>query len=168
MHRIPAFLLSLLTRQLALAKDSFLKRYPNSWLIWEPGEHSVPVSGVDVSVAATQMPGGGAAQRPLAGDALCFALKVPEGTVLRVGRAAESEVLVSDLTVSRVHAQLTLQGGRWVLESLSETKATSVGGAPVSRGQLLALSSGQEFELGGVKLTFLDAQAFRDRLARGA
>jgi hypothetical protein len=164
--RIQAFLMSLLSRQLALAQDSFLTRYPSAWLVWEPGEWSVPVSGVDVSVAETKLPSSAPQeQRPLGGDALCFSLKAPEGAALKIGRAADNEIVVSDMTVSRLHARLDLQNGRWLLIPMSETRKTALGGKSVSRGKPVALSSGEELELGGVKVTFYDAPAFKTRVA---
>lgn len=157
--------MSLLTRQLTLAQDSFLTRYPSCWLVWEPGEWSVPVSGVDVSVAETKLPSGPVQeQRPLGGDALCFNLKAPEGTSVKLGRSADNEIVVSDMTVSRLHARLDLQNGRWLLIPLSETKKTAIRGKPVNRAKPVALMSGEELELGGVKVTFYDAAAFKTRV----
>lgn len=164
--RIQAFLMSLLTRQLSLAQEAFLVRYPSSWLVWEPGEWSVPGSGVDVSIAETKMPTGARAdQRPLGGDALCFSLKVPEGASVNLGRGADNEIVVSDLTVSRLHARLEFKGGAWLMTPLSETKKTSVGGKVAGTGKPVSLHSGQVLELGGVKVTFYDPTAFKNRVA---
>lgn len=164
--RIQAFMMSLLSRQLSLAKDGFLTRYPNCWLVWEPGEWSVPLRGVDVSVAETRLPPSAAAElRPLGGDALCFALKVPEGTSVKLGRAADNEIVVSDLTVSRLHGRLELKGGSWFLVPLSETKKTTLGGQDLGRGAPVRLQSGQVVAFGGVKVTFYDAAAFKERVA---
>lgn len=164
--RIQAFLMSLLSRQLALAQEAFLTRYPACWLVWEPGEWSVPVSGVDVSVAETKVPNAAAIdQRPLGGDALCFSLKAPEGTQLKLGRSADNEIVVSDMTVSRLHARLDLQNGRWLLIPLSDSKKTALNGKVLGRGKPVALQSGEELELGGVKVTFYDASAFKARVA---
>ncbi len=164
--RIQAFLMSLLTRQLALAQDSFITRYPHCWLVWEPGEWSVPVSGVDVSVAETRLPSVALQeQRPLGGDALCFSLKVVDGAVLKVGRAADNEIALSDMTVSRLHARLEFKSGSWSMVPLSETKKTTHAGKATSIGKPVALQSGQVLELGGVKVTFYDAASFKDRVA---
>ncbi len=169
MTRIQAFLMSLLSRQLTLAQETFLTRYPSCWLVWEPGEWSVPVSGVDVSVAETRLPNNAVTElRPLGGDALCFALKVPEDTTVRVGRAADNEIVVSDMTVSRLHARLEFSKGGWTITPLSETKKTMVAGKAAGTGKALALQSAQVVELGGVKVTFYDATAFKARVATSA
>jgi hypothetical protein len=164
--RIPAFLMSLLARQHALMGDAFVTRYAHPWLVWEPGEWSVPKSGVDVSVAETRLPEGYEVNpRPLGGDALCFALKAPDGAVVRVGRAADNEIVISDMTVSRLHARFEKKGEGWALVPLSETKATRVGGKSASSGVPQPVSSGTSLELGGVKMAFYDAAAFRARVA---
>lgn len=164
--RIQAFLISLLSRQLTLAQDTFLTRYPSCWLVWEPGEWSVPVSGVDVNVAETRLPNSAVTElRPLGGDALCFALKVAEGTTVRVGRAADNEIVVSDMTVSRLHARLEFNQGAWTVTPLSETKKTTVAGKAAGTGRAIALQSGQVVELGGVKVSFYDATSFKARVA---
>ena len=157
--------MSLLSRQLVLAQAAFITRYPNAWLVWEPGEWAVPLSAVDVNVAETKLPSAGAEQRPLGGDALCFALKVPNGTILKVGRAADNELVVPDLSISRLHAQLELRADRWSILALSQTKKTLVEGAEIPRGTSAELNSGQLLELGGVKVTFCDAALLKARVA---
>jgi hypothetical protein len=166
--RLPAFSQTLLTRQLALVKDGFVARYPHAWLVWEPGAWSVPRAGVDVAVADTKLPSGGepaAPAPPVAGDAVCFALKAPPGASARIGRATDNELVVSDLTVSRLHARLEHAGQTWALVALSETKVTRVRGAELSIGGRVTLAPGDVVELGAVRLVFHDAASFRDRLA---
>lgn len=163
--RVQAFLMSLLMRQHALANDKFLTRYPHSWLVWEPGPDALPGSGVDVSVAETRAGSTGGPQRPIGVDVLCFALKLPEGSAIKVGRAADNELVVSDPMVSRLHARLDLAGAEWSLVPLSETKKTTVDGLEIARGTPVKLKSGQVLELGGVKVSFYDAATFKARVA---
>lgn len=166
--RLPTFNQSLLVRQLALVKDGFLARYPHPWLVWEPGAFSVPRAGVDVAVADTKLPSGEPLPpAPTPGDAVCFALKVAPGAGARLGRGSDNEVVVSDLTVSRLHARLDHAPTGWTLTSLSETKVTRVRGAEVPRGGVVSLGAHDVIELGGVRLVFCDAPSFRDRLAAG-
>lgn len=160
---------SLLARQLLLARDAFVARYPHPWLIWEPGPTSVPRSGVDVAVADTKLPTGNEAPSPTPrhGDAVCFALKAPVGALIRIGRATDNELVISDLTVSRLHARLEHTEAGWSLVPLSETKVTKVQGAEASLGLPVPLTPGCIIELGGVRLIFDGAQGFKDRLAAG-
>jgi hypothetical protein len=51
-----------------------------------------------------------------------------EGDQLVVGRDATSNVAISDAEVSRKHARLTFQGGKYVLEDLGSTNGTFVNG----------------------------------------
>ena len=157
--------MSLLMRQLALAENKFLTRYPHCWLVWEPGPSAVPAGGVDVSTIRTRVGGAAGTDRPLGDDALCFALKAADGSALKLGRAADNEVVIPDVTVSRLHARLALAGGQWRLTNLSETRRSAVDGKDVARETSQELRSGQVLELGEVKVTFYDAAAFKHRVA---
>ncbi|MFF2848339.1 FHA domain-containing protein [Streptomyces sp. NPDC058001] len=50
---------------------------------------------------------------------------------LRIGRDPANGLCLSHETVSRVHAELTRQGGLWVLRDLGSTNGTSVNGRRV-------------------------------------
>jgi hypothetical protein len=164
--RIQAYLLSLLARQLLLTKDGFQTRYPNAWLVWEPGEWAVPKAGVDVSVAETQLPGGKAPERPLGKDALCFALKAPGATALGIGRAPDNAIVINDLTVSRLHGRLLPSTEGWSLEALSQSKTTALDGRSLPVKSAVRLRTGSAILLGGITVTYLDAQAMRERVGR--
>lgn len=51
-----------------------------------------------------------------------------EGDQLIIGRDAASGVAINDAEVSRKHARLTFQGGKYVLEDLGSTNGTFVNG----------------------------------------
>ena len=51
-----------------------------------------------------------------------------EGDQLIIGRDAVSGVAINDAEVSRKHARLTFQGGKYVLEDLGSTNGTFVNG----------------------------------------
>ncbi|CAM5327591.1 FHA domain-containing protein OS=Streptomyces tendae OX=1932 GN=GUR47_31580 PE=4 SV=1 [Streptomyces tendae] len=53
------------------------------------------------------------------------------GHPLRIGRDPASGLRLSHETVSRVHAELSLQGGMWVLRDLGSTNGTTVNGRRV-------------------------------------
>ncbi|MFJ8806180.1 FHA domain-containing protein [Streptomyces sp. NPDC102490] len=53
------------------------------------------------------------------------------GRPLRIGRDPASGLRLSHETVSRVHAELSLQGGMWVLRDLGSTNGTTVNGRRV-------------------------------------
>lgn len=161
--RVQAYLLSLLARQYLALGERFGARYPNGWLVWEPGEWAVPGMGVDTNLAETRAPSTRAPERPVGGDALCFALK-PSAEGLTIGRAAENQIVINDMTVSRVHARLSSRESRWVLEAMSEGKVTLQRRTPMPRGTSAQLDSGDLVALGGIAMTFYDAKGFVERV----
>lgn len=89
----------------------------------------------------------------LAGGPRRFRLQ-PNGTV--VGRAAESDLVITREfpgweTVSRRHARLSQQAGRWVVEDLSSTNGVYVDGQRTGRN---VLYDGCRLGIGGVEFTF--------------
>ncbi len=55
-----------------------------------------------------------------------------EGDQLLVGRDSSSAVAINDAEISRKHARLTFQGGKYVLEDLGSTNGTFVNGQRVA------------------------------------
>jgi len=51
-----------------------------------------------------------------------------EGDQLTIGRDSSNQVAINDAEISRKHARLTLQGGKYVLEDLGSTNGTFVNG----------------------------------------
>ena len=49
-----------------------------------------------------------------------------EGDQLNIGRDSTNEIVINDAEVSRRHARLTFQGGKYVLEDLGSTNGTFV------------------------------------------
>ena len=69
-----------------------------------------------------------------------------EGDQLVIGRDAASGVAISDAEVSRKHARLNFQGGKYVLEDLGSTNGTFVNGQRLSGPTVL--KSGDVVSLG--------------------
>lgn len=158
-----AYFFSLLMRQLALGEEAFLRRYPNSWLVWEAGGTPAHLSDVGMSVVETGLAGSRKpGVRPGQGDPLCFVLIARDGEPLRVGRALENELVIAEPTVSRLHAQLEPAGLGWHLVPVSEKRRTLVAGRVADPGERVRLVSGQALELGDVRLSFYDAAAFKN------
>jgi hypothetical protein len=76
---------------------------------------------------------------------LLLALDRAKGERLIVGRDPACDVVVTDPTVSRRHAQLTFRDGVWVLQDLGSRNGTAVNGKRVGR---TALQSGDVLALG--------------------
>ncbi len=154
-----AYLLSFLAKQFIVRPHGFGARYPNAWLVWEPGSWRAPPR--NPGAAETQLPGAAQPARASPGDALCFELdpKVAKGP-LRIGRAEDSELLISDATVSREHCVLRRDGDHWYVRASASVKSMKLGGAVLIAGSEAKLQPGQQLDLGEVKLTFLDANQF--------
>jgi hypothetical protein len=76
---------------------------------------------------------------------------VLSGDLLTIGRSRECEVMVTDPNVSRKHAELRREGGRWVVADLGSTNGIKVNGRRVDRAQL---EPGDRITLGLTELTF--------------
>ena len=69
-----------------------------------------------------------------------------------VGRES-ADVWIADPTISRRHAQLTMEGGQLVVEDLGSTNGTYVASRPVPRGERATAFDGDSVKFGSVTLT---------------
>lgn len=60
-----------------------------------------------------------------------------EGDQLNIGRDSTNDVAINDAEISRRHARLTLQGGKYVLEDLGSTNGTFVNGQRLAGPRVL-------------------------------
>ena len=87
--------------------------------------------------------------RPLARPAPPVPLAFPRGTgdSFSIGRAAECDLTIADMTVSRVHATLERAADGWLLTDLSSTNGTRVNGwrargrVPVKAGDVVSFGN---------------------------
>ncbi|MFJ9877825.1 FHA domain-containing protein [[Kitasatospora] papulosa] len=80
-------------------------------------------------------PGGGACTPPVYGDRSPTTFhQLDLGRVMRIGRALENELVVSDLQVSRLHAEFrATPDGRFEIRDLGSHNGTYVNGQPLSK-----------------------------------
>jgi pSer/pThr/pTyr-binding forkhead associated (FHA) protein len=69
-----------------------------------------------------------------------------------VGRDS-GDIVIADPTISRRHAQVTLEEGRIVIEDLGSTNGSLAAGAPVRAGQPTVVYNGDTVKFGSVSLT---------------
>lgn len=83
-----------------------------------------------------QGPGGGAGAPPVYGDRSPTTFhQLALGRVMRIGRALENELVVSDLQVSRNHAEFhATPDGRFEIRDLGSHNGTFVNGMPIAKG----------------------------------
>ncbi len=79
-----------------------------------------------------------------------------DGGRFSVGREVCNDAQIEDGTVSRTHAAITFEHGRWRLTDLHSHNGTLVNGARV---ETAALSSGDVIKIGEVRLLFQDARS---------
>ncbi len=71
-----------------------------------------------------------------------------------IGRSSENDITISDLSISRSHAKISLQGDTWVIEDLGSSNGIIFAGKRVDKRKLV---SGDTFEVGEVELCFMEA-----------
>ena len=76
---------------------------------------------------------------------------VLSGSRLLIGRSRDCDITVEDPNVSRRHAELRNEDGRWVVSDLGSTNGVKVNGRRVERA---ALEPGDELVFGLVRLRF--------------
>ena len=75
-----------------------------------------------------------------------------EGDQITIGRDPANSITINDAEISRRHARLTYQGGKYVLEDLGSTNGTFVNGIRVQGEQPLA--NGDSLRFGAVTMRF--------------
>ncbi len=104
-----------------------------------PQQHQAPPShgaGIPPQGGPQQPPAQGAAAAQPAGDRSPTTFhQLDLGRVMRIGRALENELVVSDLQVSRHHAEFrATPDGRFEIHDLGSHNGTYVNGQPVPKG----------------------------------
>ncbi|WP_436736300.1 FHA domain-containing protein [Streptomyces sp. BBFR102] len=103
---------------------------------WQAPQQQVPAQG-RAPHAAQQQPQGGRQQgaQPVHGDRSPTTFhQLALGRRMRIGRALENELVVSDLQVSRLHAEFTATpDGRFELRDLGSHNGTYLNGQPIPK-----------------------------------
>jgi hypothetical protein len=163
------FLLSLLSRQLMLLKpEGFKKQHPHSWLVWEPGTSLVPRSSEEGSSGLTQLPDSKGPAAPHEGDPLCYELAAPDDVDLRlkVGRAAECDIVINEMTVSREQFELHQVQGYWAV--LNSAGSKTVVGVVEAPHKPIVVRDHSLIRAGNVRLTFYGPDTFVARVQSAA
>lgn len=85
------------------------------------------------------------------------ALLEPRMDVVRLGRAADNDVVLSSKNVSRYHAQLRWVDSGWLLYDLSSTNGTWLDDERLASGTPALVRGGSRLRLGDYQLTVSDA-----------
>jgi FHA domain/DUF1707 SHOCT-like domain len=84
----------------------------------------------------------------------CLVLPRADKTVFTIGRAADCDLSLGDMTVSWRHAELRRAGEDWVLADLGSTNGTHVNGWKVGDG--FTVRPGDHVRFGGVAFRLAD------------
>lgn len=106
---------------------------------WQPPQQAAPQVPQQQGAGepyAQPVPGGGAGAPPVYGDRSPTTFhQFSLGRVMRIGRALENELVVSDLQVSRNHAEFhSTPDGRMEIRDLGSHNGTYVNGQPIPKG----------------------------------
>jgi ABC transport system ATP-binding/permease protein len=114
------------------------------WAQQAPPQQAAPQAGWQqpqqahqpAPIPQQQGPGGGAGAPPVYGDRSPTTFhQFSLGRVMRIGRALENELVVSDLQVSRHHAEFhATPDGRFEIRDLGSHNGTYVNGQPIAKG----------------------------------
>ncbi|HVG10848.1 MAG TPA: adenylate/guanylate cyclase domain-containing protein [Thermoanaerobaculia bacterium] len=72
----------------------------------------------------------------LEGEDHVFPLPPNAASQVRLGRGSDNDVVLSDVSVSRYHAELKHEGGSWYVQDLKSTNGVEVNRVPVQRAPL--------------------------------
>ena len=135
-------------------------------LLDRPADHTItlakvdplqdaPGTGDDTVVQLDQLPTGAAAlvvrSGPQAGAT--FALR---GSLTRLGRHPDGEIILDDITVSRRHADISRSGDRYVVRDAGSLNGTYVNQERVDE---VELRQGDELQVGKFRLVFFEMGA---------
>jgi len=161
---VKSFLISWLAKRYAGGElAAFAAEHPGHWLVWEAGPWRPPAARRET------MASGPGTRLLAAGESLAILLeaKNPKAPDVKLGRAAENDLVVDDGTLSRSHLAFTKDpAGVWSVRDVGSSNGSQVDGKPLLRIPV-PLESGAQIEAGAVRLTFYDAGGLYLRL-RGA
>lgn len=78
-----------------------------------------------------------------------------------IGRADGNQVVIDHVSVSRRHAQLTIESGRVTIQDLNSNTGTFVAGQRVAADSQMLVEQGQTLRFGDVEARFTPSEEFR-------
>jgi hypothetical protein len=157
---VKSFLISWLAKRYAGTDlPAFTAQHPGAWLVWEAGPWRPPAARRET------MASGPGTRLLAAGESLAILLEAKDGgNEVRLGRAAENDLVVDDGTLSRSHLAFTRDvAGAWTVRDVGSSNGTRFEEKELGRDPV-ALENGARIEAGAVRLTFYDGAGLFLRL----
>ena len=160
--------LSTLASQLLVDREALLRTLDCPVLVWEA------VPAMPASVARTEgLTQTGRRPQARAMEPLVFEVRQrPRGgpSEVTVGRSPECDIVLSEPTVSRMHARFRQEPhtGMWSVTDLESHNGTFQGGVLIVPGRPAPLFQRTSLRLGGVELLFLQTCAFEQYVRTSA
>src|SRR5688572_25640167 len=85
--------------------------------------------------------------------------------VMSIGRSRDNDIVVENLSVSRNHARIRRQAGKYILTDLNSANGTYVNGVRVSKTEIV---NDDVIAIGKHKLHFADEQVDEEKLIADA
>lgn len=156
-----------------LSLEDFEGRHGSAFLLLTEADLSVPKGPATTEVHLMSLDGKHAASTA---NLALVAFPVRRtgrsvGHLITVGRAANNDISIPDLSISRFHAFLKEDAGSggWQIQDAGSTNGTTVNGHPVAQqghGPASSLKAGDNLRLGQVELTFLGVKELREFLLK--
>lgn len=155
-----AYVLSWLARQYrGCDLKTFLRERSEDWLVWEAGPWRPPSPRRPETMGTAE-----AGFSMAAGEPLAIVLSPPPGgAVVRLGRAADNDIVIDDATMSRAHLAFARHDDRWLVRDVGSSNGTRVGAVRIGADPV-PLRVGSVIEAGTARLTFYDGPALFLRL----
>ncbi len=152
----------------SMSREAFVQRYPGPFLV-----HSSRAGGALIAPTGGRtldhvvLDDGPQDEDSEVQSVFTVSQFAPRGPELAIGTDPGSGVHIPAASVSRVHARLIAEGGRWKLEDAGSSMGTWVNGESVDPGNHRFLDPGDRVSLGALDLTFYPAWAFYDLVMSG-
>ena len=161
-----------LNEALSTARDVFVQVHPYPFLISEGTIERPEKPGRTVSYDLMQStaPGTPPPERDKRAPLMLLAVRKVIGTfpnMITLGRTANNDIVVPDVSVSKFHAWFQRSGDRVEVSDAGSKNGTAVNGETLPpRGARVLLKLGDKIRFARVEVTFLDAGAAWDFVER--
>ncbi len=147
---------SLAAQAKRLIKKDFVEAYPHLFLIFGEGRDDTPPAQF-YTEAPPHPPNKWEFSGALQMAPLIKAPNSPYPDRISIGRARNCDVVLRHPSVSKLHAHVSREDGRWMLRDNGSHNGTSVGTVPLAPDTPVALQSGDLVTFGAFTVRVIDA-----------